>query len=148
MTIPKAQFLVDAEGKQTAVLISVSQYRKLLEDLHDLTIIAARRDEVPVPFEDVKQRLQTKMVSHDVVFKPSVEKDLRALPRTARERVLTRIGRLREDPMPRQAVKLAGSHAWYRVRVGDYRIVYGVESDERRVVVHYVRHRRDAYRNP
>ena len=51
------------------------------------------------------------MVSHEVVFKPSVEKDLRPLPRTARERVLTRIGRLREDPMPRQAVKLADTRA-------------------------------------
>lgn len=58
MTVPGTQFVVDAQGKKTAVLLSVSQYQKLLEDLHDLAIIAARRDEVSMKFEDVKRRLQ------------------------------------------------------------------------------------------
>ncbi|MDE0460508.1 MAG: hypothetical protein OXI15_24755 [Chromatiales bacterium] len=48
---------MDTEGKKTAVLLSVHQYEKLLEDLHDLAVIAARRDEAPVTFEDIKQRL-------------------------------------------------------------------------------------------
>ena len=49
--------------------------------------------------------------------------------------------------MPRQAVKLAGGEAWYRVRVGDYRIIYGVDTRARQITVHYIRHRRDVYRN-
>ena len=47
-----AQFVVDTEGKKTAVLLSVRQYEKLLEDLHDLAVIAARRDEAPMTFEE------------------------------------------------------------------------------------------------
>ncbi|MDD9982880.1 MAG: type II toxin-antitoxin system Phd/YefM family antitoxin [Gammaproteobacteria bacterium] len=58
MSIPGAQFVVDTEGKKTAVLLSVRQYEKLLEDLHDLAVIAARRDEAPMTFEDIKQCLQ------------------------------------------------------------------------------------------
>ena len=58
MTVRGTQFVVDTEGKRTAVLLSVNQYEKLLEDLHDLAIIAERRDEAPITFEDMKRRLQ------------------------------------------------------------------------------------------
>ena len=58
MSVPGAQFVVDTEGKKTAVLLSVHQYEKWLEDLHDPTVTAARRDDAPMTFEDVKQRLQ------------------------------------------------------------------------------------------
>ena len=87
------------------------------------------------------------MAFYDVILKPSVEKDLRALSATVRARVLARLEHLREEPMPRQAVKLAGGEAWYRVRVGDYRIIYGVDTRTRQITVHYIRHRRDVYRN-
>ena len=53
---------------------------------------------------------------------------------------------LREEPLPRQAIKLAVEEQWYRIRVGDYRIVYGVDRDAMQVTIHYVRHRRDVYR--
>jgi hypothetical protein len=58
MSIPEAQFVVNAEGKKTGVLLSVKQYEKLLEDLHDLAVIAARRDEEPITLEEMKRRLQ------------------------------------------------------------------------------------------
>lgn len=58
MSIPQAQFVVNAAGKKTGVLLSVKQYEKLLEDLHDLAVIAARRDEEPITLEDMKRRLQ------------------------------------------------------------------------------------------
>ena len=86
------------------------------------------------------------MASYEIAFKPSVEKDLRIVSAKVRARILSRIAGLREEPLPRQAIKLAGGHAWYRLRVGDYRIVYGVDFGTRQVVVQYVRHRRDAYR--
>lgn len=54
----QAQFIVNAAGKKTGVLLSIKQYEKLLEDLHDLAIIAARREEEPMPFEEVKRQLQ------------------------------------------------------------------------------------------
>ena len=58
MSIPEAQFVVNSEGKKTGVLLSVEQYEKLLEDLHDLSVIAARRDEKPITLEEMKRRLQ------------------------------------------------------------------------------------------
>ena len=86
------------------------------------------------------------MASYEIALKPSVEKDLRVVSAKVRARILSRIAGLREEPIPRQAIKLAGGHVWYRLRVGDYRIVYGVDFGMRQVVVQYVRHRRDAYR--
>jgi mRNA interferase RelE/StbE len=86
------------------------------------------------------------MASYSVVLKPSVEKDLRALPKSVVRRVWDRIEGLARKPLSRQSVKLAGAERLYRVRVGDYRIIYGVETDARRVIVHYVRHRSQAYR--
>lgn len=58
MSIPQAQFVVNAAGKKTGVLLSVKQYEKLLEDLHDLSVIATRRDEDPITLEDMKRRLE------------------------------------------------------------------------------------------
>jgi mRNA interferase RelE/StbE len=86
-------------------------------------------------------------MSYSIAFKPSVEKDLRPLPKLAVARVIEHIERLRIDPFPRQALKLAGADRLYRLRVGDYRIVYEVDVDVRQVLIHYVRHRREAYRS-
>lgn len=86
------------------------------------------------------------MANYKVILKPSVEKDLRSLPRSATARVLKRIESLEEDPLPRQSLKLAGAEALYRLRVGDYRIIYALDTQAKTVTVHYVRHRRDVYR--
>ena len=53
----KEQFVVNARGKKTAVILSLKQYEKLLEDLHDLAVIAERRAEKPFSFEEMKQQL-------------------------------------------------------------------------------------------
>jgi mRNA interferase RelE/StbE len=54
------------------------------------------------------------MASYKVVFKPSVEKDLRALPKSVIARVLEHIEKLRAEPLPRQSIKLAGAEQLYR----------------------------------
>ncbi|MGH2605016.1 MAG: type II toxin-antitoxin system RelE family toxin [Anaerolineales bacterium] len=86
------------------------------------------------------------MASYRVLLKPSVEKDLRPLPKRAVRRLVARIEALAADPFPRGSAKLAGAEALYRVRVGEYRVIYGVDSRAQVVLVHYVRHRKDAYR--
>ncbi len=86
------------------------------------------------------------MASYRLLLKPSVEKDLRSLPKGTLQRLITRIEGLAQEPMPRQSVKLTGAERLYRLRVGDYRIIYGVDHDARLVTVHYVRHRKEAYR--
>ena len=62
-----------------------------------------------------------------------------------RDRIRDAIDALAEEPRPRGAVKLAGRDD-YRVRVGDYRIVYAVDDAQRLVLVAKVAHRRDVYR--
>ncbi len=86
------------------------------------------------------------MASYKVIFKASVEKDLRALPQSVVARVFRHIEALKDEPFPRQSIKLAGAEQLYRIRIGDYRVIYGVDTEGNQVIVHYVRHRRDAYR--
>jgi len=87
------------------------------------------------------------MASYKVILKPSVEKDLRALPPATLKRVFKRIETLENDPRPHGSLKLAAAEQLYRIRVGEYRIVYTVDSDSRQVIVYCVRHRRDVYRS-
>jgi mRNA interferase RelE/StbE len=68
------------------------------------------------------------------------------LPTAIIGRIFHYIERLKDDPFPRRSIKLAGAEQLYRLRVGDYRIIYGVDKDVKLITVHYVRHRREAYR--
>jgi mRNA interferase RelE/StbE len=86
------------------------------------------------------------MASYRLVVKPSVEKDLRSLPKPMIARALEQIEQLKDDPFPRQSLKLTGAEQLYRLRMGDYRIIYGVDVGAREITVHYVRHRREVYR--
>ena len=86
------------------------------------------------------------MEPHRLLFKSSVEKDLRRIPATSRTRCLERISGLGMDPRPAGARQLVGAERTYRLRVGAYRVVYQVDDDLRTVTVAYVRHRKDAYR--
>jgi mRNA interferase RelE/StbE len=86
------------------------------------------------------------MASFDVSFKPSVHKDFRRLPKTVVERVMKRIDKFRVEPFPHGVEKLEDAERLYRVRVGDYRIVYEVDAHAAKIVIVYVRHRRDVYR--
>jgi PHD/YefM family antitoxin component YafN of YafNO toxin-antitoxin module len=52
------QFVINAKGKKTAILLPLRRYRKLMEDLHDLAIVAERRKEKTVTLEDMKRRLR------------------------------------------------------------------------------------------
>lgn len=52
------QYVVDEKGQKTAVIIPVEEYEELLEDIHDLAIIAERRDEPTMTFEELKKKLK------------------------------------------------------------------------------------------
>jgi len=76
-----------------------------------------------------------------------VEKEIAELPQHVRDRVIEAIQKLAENPRPQGARKLIGEMggAW-RIRVGDYRIIYDVDDDERLVIILAALHRREAYR--
>ena len=54
----REQYVVDANGRKTGVLLSLEQYERLLEDLHDLAVVAERRDEEPISLKELKRRLK------------------------------------------------------------------------------------------
>jgi hypothetical protein len=54
----QGQFVIDANGKKTGVILSLKRYAKLLEDLHDLVVVAERRAEKPLSFDEMKRRLK------------------------------------------------------------------------------------------
>ena len=87
------------------------------------------------------------MASYKVVPKPSVEKDLRSLSKAIIRRVVRVVESLRNDPFPHQAVKLEGADDLYRVRVGDYRIIYTSDSTQNKIHLLAIGYRRDIYRN-
>jgi len=86
------------------------------------------------------------VASYSLRFKPSVEKDLAALPKPLLSKVHERIAQLAGDPLPHQTVKLQGAERLYRLRVGDYRIVYELDTVASLITIHAVRHRREVYR--
>ncbi len=62
MSTAKAEFVTDTKGNKKAVVLPIKQYEQLLEDLHDLAVVAERRDEAPVGFEEMKKRLRKRGV--------------------------------------------------------------------------------------
>ncbi len=86
------------------------------------------------------------MATYSLRFKPTVEKDLLSIPRPMVSKILSRIDQLPVNPFPSQSLKLHGAEHLYRLRVGDYRVVYEVDPESVAIVIHHVRHRRDVYR--
>jgi len=54
----QAQYLIDESGQKTAIVLPIEEYEELLEDIHDLAIIAERRDEATINFDELKKRLK------------------------------------------------------------------------------------------
>lgn len=87
------------------------------------------------------------MGRYRVLIKPSARKELLAIPtKKDRQRLVRRIELLGEDPRPAGCEKLAGGGDRYRVRQGQYRIVYEIRDAELVVLVVKLGHRRDVYR--
>jgi len=86
------------------------------------------------------------MASYELVFKKSVTKDLRSIPKKDVERILKRIEALRDDPRGEGCVKLSAQER-YRVRQGVYRVVYEIRENELVVMVVKVGHRSAIYKS-
>jgi mRNA interferase RelE/StbE len=85
------------------------------------------------------------MASYSVFLVPAAQKQVEELQKRDRQRVLDAIGSLRGDPRPHGCEKLSALDK-YRIRVGDFRVVYTIDDTIVRVVVVRVGHRRDVHR--
>ena len=86
------------------------------------------------------------MEPFEIQWRNSIKKDLRSLPRQEVARVVSAVGELADKPLPHRSQKLSGSERTYRIRVGDYRVIYEVFPESRIIEVQRVRHRKDVYR--
>jgi mRNA interferase RelE/StbE len=85
------------------------------------------------------------MASYSVFLKRTAEKELRALPKADIERVVRRIRSLAAEPRPAGCEKLSGEEK-FRIRQGNWRVVYEVDDAAGRVEVVKIGHRREVYR--
>jgi mRNA interferase RelE/StbE len=85
------------------------------------------------------------MSSHTVQLTRSARKELEALPDEVQDRIVAAIEPLAERPRPPGCKKLKGAQNTYRIRVGEYRVIYEVDDKIAVVLVIRIRHRKDAY---
>ena len=80
-----------------------------------------------------------------ITVKRSAERELRRIDRPMIPRILVAIHNLAANPHPVGSRKLVGSEAEYRIRIGNYRVIYAVDEAEQVVDIQRIRHRKDAY---
>ena len=86
------------------------------------------------------------MASYKVEWKNSAYKELQKLPRPIITRVVAAVSELSNEPFPHGVKKLVGSEFSYRIRIGDYRVVYEVFESRLIIEIIRVRHRKDVYK--
>jgi len=83
---------------------------------------------------------------YEVYVEKAAENDLKRLPKVTFHRIIPYIKALAENPRPSSCLKLSGSKNDWRIRVGDYRVLYEIDEKAKAVRIMRVRHRREVYR--
>ena len=86
------------------------------------------------------------MASYQIEIKPSASKELGKLPRQMAIRVVASIKELADNPYPSGVKKLSGFDRTFRIRVGDYRVLYDIYENRLVIGIIRIRHRKDVYR--
>ena len=81
---------------------------------------------------------------YDIFVLPSAQRDLDKLEASGFARIIKKIRGLTREPRPVGCLKLTGEEG-YRLRVGDYRVLYRIDDPSKRVYLYRVKHRKDAY---
>jgi len=87
------------------------------------------------------------MADYSISFARSARKELEHLSGELTERILAKIETLAENPRPVGVIKLHGQKNLWRMRVGDYRVVYSIDDFSKMIDISVIRHRRDVYRD-
>ena len=86
------------------------------------------------------------MNKYQIVYSISARKELTKLPKSSIKRIAMKILSLSNNPRPRGCIKISGEEKYWRIRVGNYRIVYFVDDDSEKIKIRIIAHRKDAYR--
>ncbi|MBF2046464.1 MAG: type II toxin-antitoxin system RelE family toxin [Leptolyngbya sp. IPPAS B-1204] len=85
-------------------------------------------------------------MSYKIVISKAVQKQINALPGDIYDRVIEKLQHLLEEPRPSSVVKLKGTDNEYRIRVGDYRVRYEIDDQNKTIQLLQCKHRREVYR--
>jgi mRNA interferase RelE/StbE len=85
------------------------------------------------------------VADYQITVKPSAVKELDRLPSSISSRVIGKIRALAATPRPPGVKKLEGEPVRWRIRIGDWRVIYSIDDRQRIVDIMYVRHRSKAY---
>ncbi len=85
-------------------------------------------------------------MSYHLVIANSAKRDMRRLEPSLQQRVAIRLQILSDTPRPSGVKKLRDRENQWRIRIGDYRVIYEIDDDEHLIVILRIKHRREAYR--
>lgn len=85
------------------------------------------------------------MDSYKILFKRSAEKELRKIPPSYLKRITEKIGTLAHQPRPTGIQMLKGEDRYFRLRQGDYRVIYEVNDIVKEIIIIKIGHRREVY---
>ena len=86
------------------------------------------------------------MDTYKIEWKSSAIKELQKLPRPMISKIVSAVDNLSSNPFPQGVRKLVGTEDTYRIRIGDYRVLYNIIENRLVIEIIRVRHRKDAYR--
>jgi len=86
------------------------------------------------------------MALYKIQWKSSAKKEFKKIDKTEIKKIFLSIENLSNDPFPTNYKKLLGTESIYRIKVGNYRVIYSIEKDELIIEIIRVRHRKEAYR--
>ena len=84
-------------------------------------------------------------MSYSIGILRRAQKELAQLPKQEYERIKAAIKNLSQDPRPAGCKKLSGREGW-RIRVGDYRVIYEIDDPQQKLTILHIGHRRDVYK--
>ncbi len=84
-------------------------------------------------------------MAYEIIIKPTAQKDLDKLPDKEVVKIVRRLTQLHENPRPVGIQKLTDQEG-YRIRIGDYRVLFEIEDEEKKVFIYRIKHRKEAYR--
>jgi len=87
------------------------------------------------------------MAEYSITFARSARKELENLPSHLAERIFAKIVALGTTPRPSGCAKLRGEQKLWRIRIGEYRVIYSIDDRAKLIDISVIRHRKDVYRD-
>jgi mRNA interferase RelE/StbE len=87
------------------------------------------------------------MVSYKIEWRRSIKKDLKGISKTEISKIIGAVESLSEEPRPTKSKKLSGSEFTYRIRIGNYRVIYEIHDETILIEVVKMGHRKDVYKD-